>query len=98
VSTARVAIVWSLVAALLLYPVLRVAGRVASPEPNPAAVLWTAHAGYFARAWIATFGGCLAGIAAFVLSRGREPASLAWASRVLVIALAAVIAQAALLP
>ncbi len=97
-STIRVAIVWGLVGALLLYPTLRVAGMLASPEPNPAAVLWTAHAGYFARAWTAAFGGCLAAVTAFALSRGRERVSLAWASRVLVIAFAWLVAQAALVP
>ena len=50
--------------AIVLYPLLRAIQLLLYPEANPATVVWSAHAGYFWRAWIAAFGG---GMAAFVV-------------------------------
>jgi hypothetical protein len=50
------------VSSTALYAALRV-GQNFFPEPDPALVIWSEHAGYFWRAWIAAY---VSGTAGFV--------------------------------
>jgi hypothetical protein len=43
--------------AALLYSVLRVIQALVLPEPDPAAVMWTEHSGFFWRAWTCAYAG-----------------------------------------
>jgi hypothetical protein len=55
---------WGLVGAVGAYAVVRSIQFAVYPDPNPAGVVWSAHAGYFWRAWTVGYAG---GIAAFVV-------------------------------
>ena len=52
-----VAVVSACAAAIAGYAVLRVAQRLAFGEPDPALVIYSEHAAYFWRAWIAAYFG-----------------------------------------
>ena len=66
----------SCTAAVALYALLRVVQFTLFPEPNPALVFWSAHAGYFWRAWTVVYVGGFAGFATFVGAL-RRPARVA---------------------
>ncbi len=66
---------WGLVVAAAAYAILRSVQVLRAPEPNPAVVVWSAHAGFFWRAWTAGYiGGMTAVLVAFV-GRGRLEAT-----------------------
>jgi hypothetical protein len=60
---AAVSLAWGLVIAVAAYAVVRAIQFFVYPDPNPATLVWSAHAGYFWRAWTVGYAG---GIAAFV--------------------------------
>ena len=62
--------------AMAVYALLRVAQKVLFPEPDPALVLWSEHAGYFWRAWTAFYVGGMAGFVAWIAA-GRDAARTA---------------------
>ena len=66
----------SCTAAVALYALLRVVQFYLFPEPNPALVFWSAHAGYFWRAWTVVYVGGFAGFVTFVAAL-RRPARVA---------------------
>jgi hypothetical protein len=59
-----VSLAWGLVVAVGAYAIARSIQFVLDPDPNPAAVVWSAHTGYFWRMWTVCYAG---GIAAFVV-------------------------------
>jgi hypothetical protein len=71
-----IAVAWGFVVAVALYGIVRVVQFFLFPEPNPATVVWSAHAGYFWRVCIVVYGG---GIASFVvhLAGARDPGRVA---------------------
>jgi hypothetical protein len=86
-----VSLAWGLVVAAGAYAILRsVQGLRAPPGPNPATVVWSAHAGFFWRSWTAGYIGGMGAVVASTLARGRLEAM----ARAL---LPAVVAAAALL-
>ncbi|MGO8991924.1 MAG: hypothetical protein ACLQVI_01250 [Polyangiaceae bacterium] len=60
------------VAAVSLYALLRGLQLILFTEPNPAMVIWSAHAGYFWRALIVSYAGGMAAILTW-LAAGRAP-------------------------
>ena len=64
------------VTAVALYAIVRGLQLVLFPEPNPATVIWSAHAGYFWRVWIVAYAGGMASLFAWKCS-GRDPARVA---------------------
>ncbi len=60
------------VVAVGLYAVVRLIQAVLYKEPNPATVIWSAHAGYFWRVWTVCYAGVMAGFLAFAAARDRE--------------------------
>jgi hypothetical protein len=56
------------VTAVALYALLRILQFFVFPEPNPALVIWSAHAGYFWRVWTVAYLGGMAGFLAFAAS------------------------------
>jgi hypothetical protein len=66
------------VAAVALYAVLRGLQLIVFPEPNPATVIWSAHAGYFWRILIVSYAGGMAWLLAW-RAAARDPARVAGA-------------------
>jgi hypothetical protein len=62
------------VAAVGLYAVLRIVQALLYKEPNPATVIWSAHAGYFWRAWTVSYAGAMVGFATFAAAKRHEGA------------------------
>jgi hypothetical protein len=71
------------IATVGLYAVLRLVQALLYKEPNPATVIWSAHAGYFWRVWTVAYAGAMAGFATFAAAKKHE----ALVSRVLVVGL-----------
>jgi hypothetical protein len=67
-----VSLAWGLAVAVGVYAFMRAVQVLLQPDPDPAQVVWSIHAGYVWRAWTAAYAG---GIAAFVvLPMARERA------------------------
>jgi hypothetical protein len=62
---------WGLVLATASYAALRAVQVLRAPGPDPATVVWSAHAGFFWRAWTAGYIGGMGAVMASVLARGR---------------------------
>jgi len=62
----------SCVAAAGLYAILRVLQSLLFQEPNPATVIWSAHAGYFWRAWTVSYAGVMVGFVVFAAAKRHE--------------------------
>jgi hypothetical protein len=60
------------IATVALYAVLRLVQALLYPEPNPATVIWSAHAGYLWRAWTVAYAGAMAGFATFAAAKKHE--------------------------
>jgi hypothetical protein len=93
-----VALVTACVTAVLVYAALRAGQVLFSREPNPATVIWSAHAGYYWRALTAAYAGGAAGIAAFLGVRRATDRVVALLARVVVVAACAITLQAVLAP
>jgi hypothetical protein len=61
---AALAIATGCTAAALLYSMLRIVQALVMPEPDPAAVMWSEHSGFFWRAWTCAY---VAGAVALVV-------------------------------
>ena len=86
------------IAAVGLYALLRGVQLVLFSEPNPATVIWSAHAGYFWRALIVSYAGGMAAIVTWLLAE-RAPERVARALVVGVgVAAALILVQGVLLP
>jgi hypothetical protein len=85
-------------AAGTLYAGLRVVQKLLFIEPDPSLVIWSAHAGYFWRAWIAVYVGGMLGFVTYVAAeRNAARTSRALATSV-VLAAILVTAQGLLVP
>lgn len=93
-----VALAWGLVVAVGLYGAVRGIQFLIFPEPNPALIVWSAHAGYFWRIWIVSYAGGMAAFVAYVVGRGREQAAARGLVPALTIATAVLTLQGVLLP
>jgi hypothetical protein len=58
--------------AVALYGVLRCVQSVLFNEPNPATVIWSAHAGYLWRSWTVSYAGVMAGFLAFAAAKKHD--------------------------
>jgi hypothetical protein len=72
---ALVALAWGLVVAVAAYALLRAEQAFRGPGPDPAAVVWSPHAGFFWRSWTSMYMGGIAAFAASLLARGRAEAA-----------------------
>jgi hypothetical protein len=89
---AAVSLAWGLLVAVGAYAVVRAIQFFVYPDPNPATLVWSAHAGYFWRAWTVGYAGGIATFIAFPIVR----ADLERAVRALVPAVGAATALLAL--
>lgn len=64
VAVSAVSLAWGLTVAVGVYASMRAVQVLVQPDPDPAQVAWSIHAGYVWRAWTAAYAG---GIAAFVV-------------------------------
>ena len=95
---AALALMTGLVTAVGLYGLLRGLQLIFFPEPNPATVIWSAHAGYFWRGWIVAYVGGMAGFLGWSAA-GRDPERVAKAlARAVVVAAAILFVQGVALP
>jgi len=86
------------VVAVALYAILRLVQFYLFPDPNPAMVIWSAHAGYFWRVWTVAYAGGMVGLAAFAAA-GRDRVRVARALLpALTVASVLIALQGALLP
>jgi hypothetical protein len=67
---AAVSLAWGLLIAVGAYAAVRAIQFFLYPDPNPATLVWSAHAGYFWRAWTVGYAGGMATFIAFPLVRG----------------------------
>jgi hypothetical protein len=92
------AVIGACTTAVAFYALLRVAQFYLFPEPNPALVIWSAHAGYFWRAWTVSYVGGLVGFFAYAAS-AADPARVArLATRAVIAAGVLIAAQGLLVP
>jgi hypothetical protein len=95
---AGIATVAACATAAAVYAALRVFQKVVLPEPDPALILWSAHAGFFWRSLTAAYAGGSAGFVAWIAAR-RDPARVArWLARAVVVAATLIAAQGLLVP
>ena len=73
---AAVALGWGLVVAVASYAIVRAVQCIVAPDPNPIAIVWSAHAGYFWRVATVCYAGGNAAFIMFLLAR-RQPEKLA---------------------
>jgi signal transduction histidine kinase len=62
---------WGCVVAVAAYAVVRAIQFFVYPDPNPATLVWSAHAGFFWRCWTCAYAGGIASFVAFLAARGR---------------------------
>jgi hypothetical protein len=66
---AAVSLAWGLLIAVAAYAVVRSIQFFVYPDPNPATLVWSAHTGYFWRAWTVGYAGGMATFIAVLLVR-----------------------------
>jgi hypothetical protein len=86
------------VAAVLFYGLLRVVQARLFTEPNPATVVWSAHAGYFWRCLTVSYAGLMAGFLAYGAAGTQREAVEAWLLRALYAATAVILVQGLFVP
>ena len=86
------------VVAVLVYAATRAAQALFTPEPNPATIIWSAHAGYFWRAITSAYAAGAVAFAAFLHARARAEQLATWLVRGVRLAAWAIVLQAMLFP
>ncbi len=71
-----IAIAWGACVAVAAYGIVRAIQFFVYPDPNPATLVWSAHAGFFWRCWTCAYAGALAAFIAYVGAK-RSPAKAA---------------------
>jgi hypothetical protein len=93
-----VSLAWGAVVAVAAYAVVRATQFFAFPDPNPAALVWSAHAGYFWRSWIVGYAGGMAAFIAYPLVRSRPDSAARALAGGVAVAAAAIALEAAFVP
>jgi hypothetical protein len=75
-AVAGISVCWGCVVAVSAYAIVRAIQFVLYPDPNPATLVWSAHAGFFWRCWTCIYAGGTAAFIAFLLARGRPEAAV----------------------
>ena len=92
------AMCWSLVSATFLYGAVRAVQMVLFPEANPAAVIWSAHAGYFWRIWIVLYASGTVGFLVFRFAREHSASLAKHLKNAAIVASLVILAQGILIP
>jgi hypothetical protein len=69
IEAAGIGIAWGACVAVAAYGIVRAIQFFIYPDPNPATLVWSAHAGFFWRCWTCAYAGSLAALIAFVAAR-----------------------------
>jgi hypothetical protein len=72
---AAMSLAWGCVVAVAAYAIVRGIQFFLYPDPNPATLVWSAHAGYFWRAWTCGYAGGIAVFVAYLLARAHTDAT-----------------------
>jgi len=96
--TATVSLAWGLIIAAGAYSLIRAVQFCFISEPDPATVMWSAHAGFFWRALTAGYAGGMATFVIFIAIRGHEPEAARALVPAVAVAAAVVTLQGLLLP
>jgi choline-glycine betaine transporter len=76
VAALAVALAWGCCVSVTGYAIIRFIQFFLYPDPNPATLVWSAHAGFFWRCWTCGYAGALASFIAYVgAQRGPERAA-----------------------
>lgn len=70
VRAGALALAWGLVVTVGAYAVVRSIQHFVFPEPDPVTAAWSAHAGFFWRAWTVAYLGGIASFVVLVVARG----------------------------
>ncbi len=95
---AAVALCWGCAVAVGAYAVLRGIQYFVYPDPNPATLVWSAHAGFFWRSWTCAYAGGLASFVAYLVARARPAGTLRALPGAIVVVTVLLALQTALLP
>jgi hypothetical protein len=76
VVAAGVALAWGMAVAVGSYALVRTVQFFVYPDPNPATLVWSAHAGFFWRCWTCAYAGAIAAFVAYVPTRRHLAASV----------------------
>jgi hypothetical protein len=87
-----------LLSSMVVYALLRVIAFVWGHEPNPATLLYSAHAAYFWRVWTSAYAGTMISILVWIVSRGREARVLSVIRALAWPAVAILVLQSVLVP
>lgn len=98
VVAAGVALSWGMAAAVAAYALVRSVQFFVYPDPNPATLVWSAHAGFFWRSWTCAYAGAIAGFVAYVPTRRNLAASVRALGPAVAIAGALLALQTAVFP
>jgi hypothetical protein len=96
--TCAISVAWGLVIAVGAYAIVRAIQKVVYPDPNPAALVWSVHAGFFWRVWTVAYLGGVAAFVTFVVARGRTRAAARALAPAIAIAAGLLALQSAFLP
>jgi hypothetical protein len=97
-TTGAVAVAWGLVVSVGAYAITRAIQHFVFPEPDPATVVWSAHAGFFWRIWTVAYAGGVAAFVVWIVARGRRAAAIRALAPAVVVAAALLVLQSAFLP
>ena len=87
-----------LVVAVGAYAVVRSIQFFVYPDPNPATLVWSAHAGFFWRCWTCAYAGGIAAFVAYLFTRGSVERSVAALGPAVAVVAGMLALQVALLP
>ena len=96
--TCAISLAWGLVVSVGAYAVVRAIQRIFGTAPDPAAIAWSVHAGFFWRVWTVTYLGGFAAFIAFLVTRGRPHAAARALAPAIAVAAALLALQSAFLP
>jgi hypothetical protein len=96
--TGAISVAWGLVVAVGAYAVARAIQKVLYPDPNPAALVWSAHAGFFWRVWTVAYLGGVAAFVTFVLARGHTIVAARALAPAIAVAASLLVLQSVFLP
>ncbi len=93
-----VSVCWGCIVAVGAYAVVRFIQFFVYPDPNPATLVWSAHAGFFWRCWTCAYAGGLAAFIAFLVTRPHIERSAAALGPAIAIVAALLALQVAFFP
>jgi hypothetical protein len=93
-----VALGWGCAVAVGAYAVVRGIQFFLYPDPNPATLVWSAHAGFFWRCWTCAYAGGLATFVAYLFARARPAGALRTLPGAIAVVTVLLALQTALLP